>query len=55
LDQPIIENNPDEYPGQSYVPLLEEVLDEDGNCDLPKSVAFIRNGGEWFCAPPALS
>lgn len=50
-----IENNPDEYPGHSYVPLLEEVLDEDGYYDLPKSVAYIRKGGEWFCAPPALS
>lgn len=50
-----IENNPDEYPGHSYVAMLEEVLDEDGYYDLSKSVAYIRNGGEWFCAPPALS
>jgi hypothetical protein len=46
------ENNPDEYVGRSYVPILEEVLDEDGYYDLPKAIAFIRNGGEWFCAPP---
>jgi hypothetical protein len=43
-----IEDNPDDYQGHSYVPLIEEVLKE-GYYDLPKAITFISNGGEWFC------
>ena len=42
------EENPDEYKGYSYVPLIEEVQ-EEGSYDLPKAIKFIEKGGEWFC------
>lgn len=43
-----IEHKPDRYQGHSYVPLILEVQ-EYGSFDSEKAIAFIRNGGEWFC------